>query len=85
MTSQLANRSARGMLAPSESQPVGGDLVELNVNSVSGMFNPEESQAYFWTEEWQRGEREADEDIEAGRVTSFDNIDDALRWLRDSE
>jgi AbrB family looped-hinge helix DNA binding protein len=26
------------------------------------------SQAYFWTDEWQRGEREAQEDIRRGRV-----------------
>jgi len=29
------------------------------------------SQAYFWTEEWQRGEREAQEDIRRGRVKRF--------------
>jgi len=29
------------------------------------------SQAYFWTEEWQRGEREATEDIKRGRVKRF--------------
>ncbi len=29
------------------------------------------SQAYFWTEEWQRGEREAHEDIGRGRVKRF--------------
>ena len=28
-------------------------------------------QAYFWTEEWQRGEREATEDIKRGRYKSF--------------
>jgi len=28
-------------------------------------------QAYFWTEEWQRGEREATEDIKHGRYKSF--------------
>ena len=33
------------------------------------------SQAWFWTPEWQAGEREADADIAAGRVRSFDNID----------
>ena len=32
--------------------------------------------AYFWTREWQAGEREADEDIREGRVISF--LD--LRW-----
>ena len=26
---------------------------------------------YFWTDEWQRGEREAQEDIRRGRVTRF--------------
>ncbi len=30
--------------------------------------------AYFWTREWQAGEREADEDIREGRVISFVNL-----------
>jgi AbrB family looped-hinge helix DNA binding protein len=29
------------------------------------------SQPYFWTDEWQRGEREAQEDIRHGRVKRF--------------
>lgn len=29
------------------------------------------SQAYFWTTEWQAGEREAQEDIRRGRVERF--------------
>jgi len=29
------------------------------------------SQVYFWTDEWQRGEREAREDIRRGRVKRF--------------
>lgn len=29
------------------------------------------SQAYFWTDQWQRGEREAQEDIRGGRVKRF--------------
>ena len=28
-------------------------------------------QAWFWTEEWQAGEREAERDLAAGRVTHF--------------
>jgi hypothetical protein len=27
--------------------------------------------AYFWTDEWQRGEREAQDDIRRGRVKRF--------------
>ncbi len=30
------------------------------------------SQAWFWTERWQRMEREADADVTAGRVTQAD-------------
>jgi bifunctional DNA-binding transcriptional regulator/antitoxin component of YhaV-PrlF toxin-antitoxin module len=40
-------------------------------------------QAWFWTERWQAGEREADEDIAAGRVTTFDNVDDFIAHLRE--
>jgi hypothetical protein len=33
-------------------------------------------QAWFWTAEWQAGEREASEDIAAGRVEGFDSAED---------
>ena len=29
------------------------------------------SQAYFWTDQWQRGERQAQEDIKGRRVKRF--------------
>jgi hypothetical protein len=41
----------------------------------------DESQAYFWTPEWQAGEQEAEEDIAAGRVYEFDNVDDLIASL----
>lgn len=39
-------------------------------------------QAWFWTPEWQEGEREAAADIAAGRVERFDSDDDLLDALR---
>ena len=39
------------------------------------------SQKWFWTEEWQRMEAEADADIAAGRVSRFDDIDSFLADL----
>ena len=36
----------------------------------------DKSQAYFWTRKWQEGEREADEDIKAGRVKTFDSAEE---------
>jgi AbrB family looped-hinge helix DNA binding protein len=40
-------------------------------------------QAWFWTERWQAMEREADEDIAAGRVTTFENVDEFIAHLRE--
>ena len=42
-------------------------------------------QAYFWSESWQAGERKADEDIAAGRVATFDTMDDLIADLMDDE
>jgi len=41
----------------------------------------DKSQAYFWTRRWQEGEREADEDIKAGRVKTFDSVDELVKDL----
>ena len=41
----------------------------------------ERSQAYFWTERWQEGERESDEDLRAGRYKDFDDIETLLEEL----
>lgn len=38
-------------------------------------------QAWFWSQRWQRLEREAQADLDAGRVTEFDRIDEALTAL----
>ena len=41
----------------------------------------DKSQAYFWTKRWQEGERESDEDIKAGRVKTFDSVDELIEDL----
>jgi len=42
----------------------------------------DKEQAWFWTRRWQEGEREAEEDIRAGRVHSFKNATEAITFLR---
>jgi AbrB family looped-hinge helix DNA binding protein len=62
-----------------------GDLMEISVEGEKVMMTPkrliDKSQAYFWTEAWQRAEREAEVDIKAGRVKAFDTLEDLLRDL----
>ena len=41
----------------------------------------DKSQAYYWTEEWQKRERQADEDKKAGRCETFDSVDDLIADL----
>lgn len=60
-----------------------GDILELEVNkkgeiTVTPMVNVPSSQKWFWTEEWQEGEEEADRDIRTGRVKSFNNVEDLI-------
>jgi AbrB family looped-hinge helix DNA binding protein len=66
-----------------------GDFVEVTLDEEGHIIlTPKKlvdaSQAYFWTEEWQRGERKADEDIRAGRVRRFDSAADAVKHLEDN-
>jgi len=42
-------------------------------------------QAWFWTEKWQAGERESEEDIRAGRIESFDTMEEFLATLDNDE
>jgi len=39
------------------------------------------SQACFWSEEWQAAEREAGDDITAGRVRQFEDVEDRIARL----
>jgi hypothetical protein len=46
---------------------------------TDGSIDPE--QAWFWTREWQAKEREADDDIAAGRGTTYENDEAFLEAL----
>ena len=55
-------------------------VMQTRVTSETGVFNCEH--AGFWFPDWQAGEREADEDIAAGRVSQFESVDEAIEHLR---
>lgn len=62
-----------------------GDIIEIDVVDEKVVLVPkrlvDKSQAYFWTKKWQEAEKEADEDIRAGRVKTFGSVEDLLRDL----
>ena len=62
-----------------------GDLIEVIVDDDKAVLLPkkivDKSQAYFWTKEWQEAEKEASADIKAGRVKTFDNVEELLKDL----
>jgi hypothetical protein len=41
----------------------------------------DKSQAYFWAEDWRKGEAEAEADIKAGRTKTFDSVEELLEDL----
>lgn len=42
-------------------------------------------QLWFWSDEWQAGERQSEADYTAGRYYKFDNVDDFIRALDDED
>ena len=62
-----------------------GDMVEIEIVDDKAVLVPkrlvDKSQAYFWTKAWQEGEKEADKDIEAGRVRVFDTAEELVTDL----
>jgi antitoxin MazE len=64
-----------------------GDEVEFEVKNRKVHLVPVKTvkvprdQAWFWTEEWQEKEKEADQDLKAGRFREFNSLDDLLSDL----
>jgi AbrB family looped-hinge helix DNA binding protein len=63
-----------------------GDLVEVEERDGAIIMLPKKlidaDQAWFWTREWQEGEREAENDIREGRIEGpFGSADELKRRL----
>lgn len=62
-----------------------GDILAVRLEGGLIILSPagltESSQAYFWTEKWQQGEKQAETDIREDRVQSFETVEDLVNWL----
>lgn len=66
-----------------------GDLVEVEERDGEIVMVPKKlidaGQAWFWTREWQEGEREAEEDLRAGRtIGPFKSVEEMKKHFGDS-
>ncbi|MGH9217558.1 MAG: AbrB/MazE/SpoVT family DNA-binding domain-containing protein [Acidimicrobiales bacterium] len=63
-----------------------GDLLETEITEEGILLRPQKvidaTQAWFWTPQWQQGEREADADLAAGRAQTFNSGEDFVEGLR---
>ena len=63
-----------------------GDVLELRVFDDKMELVPmaliPRDQLWYWTPEWQAKEKEADEDIAAGRVKQFKSAQKAIKALK---
>jgi hypothetical protein len=71
---QLANAARQSLEVPA-------DLVDVLAEYLRETMAVAEDQAWFWSADWQAGEREAEADVAAGRVQVFDSMDDLLADL----
>jgi len=88
MTLSKVTRHGQITIPAALRQQVGieeGDLVELRAKEDHIVLTPkkliDKSQAYFWTKEWQEAERQAQADIEAGRIEEFASVDELFADL----
>ena len=63
-----------------------GDFIEVEERDGAIVMLPKKlidaDQAWFWSPEWQKAEREAEADIRAGRVSGpFKNVQDLKKHL----
>jgi AbrB family looped-hinge helix DNA binding protein len=66
-----------------------GDILDVSVENGKIVLEPKKlipaDQQWFWTEEWQAGEREAQADIEAGDVKSYGSVGELMKGLRNRD
>jgi hypothetical protein len=60
-----------------------GEAPEAYLEAFALALERDPEPAWFWTTDWQAGEREADQELAAGRAAHFESADAFLRALDD--
>ncbi len=66
-----------------------GDLIAVVVEGDTIRLSPQKlvdkSQTYFWSSDWQKSELEASEDMGAGRIQEFNDVNSLIEALEAGE
>ncbi len=65
-----------------------GDYLELQERNGEIILKVkkliDKDQTWFWSERWQNGEKEAENDIRVGRLKSFSSAEESILYLHNS-
>src|SRR5437762_3399985 len=63
-----------------------GDLLDAELTDEGILLRPQKvidaTQAWYWTPEWQAGEREVEDDLAAGRIETFYSAEEFVAALK---
>ena len=67
-----------------------GDVLDVSVEEGKIILEPQKlipaDQQWFWTEEWQKGEREAQTEIDSGQTKRFKSVKELMEdFLKDDD
>lgn len=71
----------RDALKLEDGDDIDFEVIGEGVVVMHGLKMIPADQAWFWTESWQTGEREAEDDIRNGRTTVHKTVDDMFGHL----
>jgi len=64
-----------------------GDFLDVRVEDGEIVLRVkklmDKDQAWFWTNRWQEGEKQAEEDLRSGKTHRFESGDGAVEYLRE--
>ena len=75
---QAFARQARLASTTHEKLEITPEVAGVLADYLQEVLATAEDQAWFWTKEWQAGEREAEADLAAGRYQVFDTMEDLI-------
>ncbi len=63
-----------------------GDLVKIEETKGGLFMTPVETidrdQTWFWTPQWQKGEKKVDQELKKGKVKTFKNAEELIKELK---